>query len=66
MDRPNTDINKVVDEIGFLRGDVVNMGEQMSKIQVFLDTGTLVGEMSAPMDTALGQSQRRSVRSGRW
>ena len=66
MDKPNTDVNKIVDEIGFLRGDVVNMGEQMSKIRVFLDTGALVGEMSAPMDTALGQAQRRSMRSGRW
>lgn len=34
----------------------------LARMQMVLDTGTLVGEIAAPMDTALGQ---RSIRKGR-
>ena len=65
LERPGTDVNRIIDEMGYLRDDVVRMGQEISRMKVYLDTGALVGEMSGPMDLALGQSQRRSVRSGR-
>lgn len=66
MDERKSESSGIIDELQSMRNDILWMGEQMSQIKVFLDTGTLVGEMSAPMDTALGQAQRRSVRSGRF
>ena len=65
LERPDTDINRVIDEMGYLRDDIVRMGEEMTRIKVYLDTGELVGQMTGPMDEALGSSQRRSVQSGR-
>ena len=65
LERPDTDINRIIDEMGYLRDDIVRMGEEMTRIKVYLDTGELVGQMTGPMDEALGSSQRRSVRSGR-
>ena len=65
LERPDTDINRIIDEMGYLRDDIVRMGEEMTRIKVCLDTGELVGQMTGPMDEALGSSQRRSVRSGR-
>ena len=35
--------------------DRAAMAEKMERMRVVLDTGTLVGEMVGPMDTALGQ-----------
>ena len=65
LERPETDVNRIIDEMGYMRDDIVRMGEEISRMKVYLDTGALVGEISGPMDSALGQSQRRSVRSGR-
>ena len=65
LERPDTDINRIIDEMGYLRDDIVRMGEEISRMKVYLDTGELVGQMSEPIDTALGSAQRRSARSGR-
>ena len=65
LERPETDVNRIIDEMGYMRDDIAHMTEEISRMKVYLDTGALVGEMSGPMDSALGQSQRRSVRSGR-
>ena len=65
LERPETDVNRIIDEMGYMRDDITRMTEEISRMKVYLDTGALVGEMSGPMDSALGQSQRRSVRSGR-
>ena len=65
LERPDTDVNRIIEEMGYLRDDIARMGEEISKMKVCLDTETLVGEMSAPMDSVLGRSQRQSVRSGR-
>ena len=45
----------VVAELKSLRGEMAAMAEKMERMRVVLDTGTLVGEMVGPMDTALGQ-----------
>lgn len=65
LERPDTDINRIIDEMGYLRDDIVRMGEEISRMKVYLDTGELVGQMSEPMDAVLGSAQRRSARSGR-
>ena len=65
VDRPSTDVNRIVEEMGYLRDDLMSVGEAISNMQIFLDTGTLVGEMSASMDDTLGRYTRQSIRSGR-
>lgn len=65
VDRPSADVNRIVEEMGYLRDDLMSMGEAISSMQIFLDTGTLVGEMSASMDDTLGRYTRQSIRSGR-
>ncbi len=52
----------VVHAIQELRGDVSALSGTIRKIQVVLDTGALVGGLSEPMDSALGQ---RAVYRGR-
>ena len=58
----NAGNDRVVGAIAGLRSDVVEMGRQMSNMQMVLDSGALIGELSGPMDDALG---RRAVRRGR-
>ena len=55
--QPELTVNNsdVVAELRTLRGEMVAMAEKMERMRVVLDTGTLVGEMAAPMDAALGQ-----------
>ena len=52
----------VVAELKSLRVEMAAMAEKMERMRVVLDTGTLVGEMVGPMDTALGQ---RAIYKGR-
>lgn len=59
LDSRNVDI---VMELRALREDMAVMGEEISNMQVVMDTGALVGATAGPMDKALGQ---RSVRFGR-
>lgn len=59
LDSRNLDI---VMELRALREDMAVMGEEISNMQVVMDTGALVGATAGPMDKALGQ---RSVRFGR-
>lgn len=59
LDSRNSD---VVEEIRALREEMAIMGEEISNMQVVMDTGALVGATAAPMDKALGQ---RAVRFGR-
>lgn len=51
----NVDTDGVVDELHNLRDDVYSLGEAVRQMRIVLDTGTLVGELAEPMDTALGQ-----------
>lgn len=55
----SSDMVKAISE---LRGDISYLGERISRMQVVLDNGALVGSMVGPMDEALG---RRSIRKGR-
>lgn len=59
LDSRNVDI---VMELRALREDMAVMGEEISNMQVVMDTGALVGATAGPMDKALGQ---RAVRFGR-
>lgn len=65
VDRPSADVDRIVEEMGYLRDDLMSMGEAISHMQVYLDTGTMVGEMSATIDDMLGRYTRQSIRSGR-
>ena len=58
----NFDNSDVVREISQLRSDINALGTAMSKMQIKMDSGALVGSIVAPMDMALGQ---RSIRRGR-
>ncbi len=51
----NVENDDVVNAIGELRNDIRIMSDTMSKMQVVMDTGTLVGTIVRPMDSALGQ-----------
>lgn len=59
LDSRNSD---VVDELRALREEMAIMGEEISNMQVVMDTGALVGATAGPMDKALGQ---RAIRFGR-
>ena len=49
------DNDGVVEELRTLRSDIASMLDRMEKLRVVLNTGTLVGELAGPMDSALGQ-----------
>lgn len=51
LDSRNSD---VVEELRALREDMATMGEEISNMQVVMDTGALVGATAGPMDKALG------------
>ena len=59
LDSRNLDI---VMELRALREDMAMMGDEISNMQVVMDTGALVGATAGQMDKALGQ---RSIRFGR-
>lgn len=59
LDSRNSD---VVEELRALREEMSIMGEEISNMQVVMDTGALVGATAAPMDKALG---RRVAYKGR-
>ena len=44
----------VVDAIGEIRGDVDNLSMAMSRLQVVMDSGALVGSIAPAMDVQLG------------
>lgn len=54
--------NDVVDAISTLRSDVTSLAGIISNLKVVMDTGTLVGTLTAPLNTALG---RQAVYEGR-
>lgn len=51
----NYDNSDVVNAIGQLRADFANLKLGLGNVQVVMDTGTLVGELVDPIDSALGQ-----------
>lgn len=56
------DNDDVVEAISELRRDMSVMADSISRMQVVMDTGTLVGSLAAPLDSTLG---RRQVFKGR-
>lgn len=51
------DNDGVVQELRSLRSEMADMTSRIERMQVVLDTGTLIGEMTNPLDAALGQKQ---------
>ena len=51
------DNDGVIQELRSLRSEMAEMTARMERMQVVLDTGTLVGQMADPLDAALGQKQ---------
>jgi hypothetical protein len=51
------DNDGVVQELRSLRNEMADMTARLERMQVVLDTGTLIGELADPMDSALGQKQ---------
>lgn len=51
------DNDGVIEELRVLRGEMAEMTARLERMQIVLDTGTLVGQMADPMDAALGQKQ---------
>ena len=51
------DNDGVVQELRSLRSEMTEMTARMERMQVVLDTGTLVGQIADPLDAALGQKQ---------
>jgi hypothetical protein len=49
------DNDAVVSAISSLQGDVVELADAIRKMQIVMDTGTLVGSILEPVDSALGQ-----------
>lgn len=54
--------NDIVEELRTLRSGFAEMSQRLDNMQVVMDSGQLVGAISAPMDRSLGN---RSIRKGR-
>lgn len=52
----------VIKEIGKLREDISMLAEAVSQMKLVMDTGTLVGALAGPMDSALGMRTKYEQR----
>jgi len=59
------DNSDVVEEVRSLSGRIADMTQQIGKMQVVLDSGTMVGALVTPLDQALGNKAIRSRRERR-
>ncbi len=50
----NVDNHDIVDELHLLHSGIDELGAKMQQMRVIMDTGVLVGALSAPMDSELG------------
>ena len=51
----DADNRNIVEALRILHEDMEDLQEEMSEMQIVLDTGALVGEMAGPMDDELGR-----------
>ena len=56
------DYSPILEGMLSLRGDLTTLSEQMSKMQVVMDSGALVGEISPGVDKNLGRSATLTAR----
>ena len=56
------DDSRVLNRIDKLTNEVVTLSERMTRMQVVLDSGTLVGAIAPDMDSALGHMSVRKAR----
>lgn len=54
--------NDVINEMETLRNDISNLKDAMTRLQVVMNSGTLVGELVDPMDAALGMKALQNSR----
>jgi 6-pyruvoyl-tetrahydropterin synthase len=52
----------VINEMETLRNDISNLKDAMTRLQVVMNSGTLVGELVDPMDAALGMKALQNSR----
>ena len=62
IDGLDIDNTEVVNAIEKLQSDVIKLNENISKMQIVMDTGVVVGQIAAPLDYEYG---RRSVYASR-
>jgi hypothetical protein len=60
--RGDKSANNIVDAVNSLKGDVKNLGEYISQLEIRMDSGALVGSLASPMDKQLGIRAMRSRR----
>lgn len=53
---------KVVQELQEMRKDLMKLGEKVANMQLVMDTGAVVGEITGPLDVALGSRIIRNTR----
>ena len=53
-----------VDAITRLNGDILNLGDRLTNMQIMLDTGIVAGQMAPAMNSELGTLMSRSIREG--
>ena len=53
---------QIVGAINGMRSDIKTLGEEMSNMQMVLDNGTLVGQLTPGTDKALGDIQKYKER----
>lgn len=51
------DHSDIINEMNGLREEFINCANMMSRLQIVMDSGVLVGAISQPMDSALGMRQ---------
>lgn len=52
----------VITEIGKLREDINSLAEAIAQMKLVMDTGTVVGALAGPMDSALGMRAKYGLR----
>lgn len=65
MDNRESDTISLINEIRAMRNDIMLMGEEITEMQIVLDTGAVVGATSRSLDRSIGESTLRSIRQGR-
>lgn len=63
-DAEMTGTQDIVDAINSMKEEISKQAEIISKYQMILDTGVLVGELTAPIDKALGNRSRLATGRG--
>lgn len=58
----NNQNGRIIDGLEGVRADIVKLADAVTRMQIVMDTGTLVGQLVNPMDIALGQNMLMAER----